>query len=42
MSRAMGRLPFQYIQHRGVGEGAAPFAGLLHFTLENVPYNAEC
>ena len=25
--------PFQYLLHRGVGEGATPFPGLLHFSL---------
>ena len=30
------RLPFQQLLHRGVGEGATPFPGLLHFTLD--PY----
>ena len=29
-----GRLPFQSLLHRGVEEGAAPFSGLLHFTLD--------
>ena len=28
------RLPFQLLQLRGVGEGATPFAGLLHLTLD--------
>ena len=27
-------LPFQWLLHRGVGEGATPFPGLLHFTLD--------
>ena len=27
------KLPFQYLLHRGVGKGATPFPGLLHFTL---------
>ena len=27
-------LPFQSLLHRGVGEGATPFPGLLHFTLD--------
>ena len=27
-------LPFQLLQHRGVGEGVTPFPGLLHFTLD--------
>ena len=26
--------PFQLLLHRGVGEGATPFPGLLHFTLD--------
>ena len=30
------RLSFQKLLHRGVGEGATPFPGLLHFTLD--PY----
>ena len=30
------RFPFQKLQHQDVGEGAAPFSGLLHFTLD--PY----
>ena len=30
----MQRLPFQRLQHRCVGEGATPFFGLLHFTLD--------
>ena len=30
------RLPFLFLQHRGVGEGATPFPGLLYFTLD--PY----
>ena len=30
------RLPFRKLLHQGVGEGATPFPGLLHFTLE--PY----
>ena len=29
-------LPFQSLLHRGVGEGATPFLGWLHFTLH--PY----
>ena len=29
-------LPFRSLQHQGVGEGATPFPGLLHFTLD--PY----
>ena len=29
------RVPFQYLLHRGVGEGTAPFPGLLHFTLDH-------
>ena len=33
-------VPFQLLQQWGVGEGATPFPGLLHFTLD--PYNAEC
>ena len=24
------RLPFSYLRHRGVGEGATPFPGLFH------------
>ena len=28
------RLPFQKLLHEGVGEGATPFPGLLHFTLD--------
>ena len=35
-SRVTRRLLFHKLQHRGVGEGATPFPGLLHFTLE--PY----
>ena len=27
-------LPFQWLLHRVVGEGATPFLGLLHFTLD--------
>ena len=27
-------LPFQLLLHRGVGEGATHFPGLLHFTLD--------
>ena len=27
-------LPFQKLLHRGVEEGAIPFSGLLHFTLD--------
>ena len=34
--RVTQRLPFQYLLHWGVGEGATPFPGLLHFTLD--PY----
>ena len=30
------KLPFQLLPHRGIGEGATPFPGLLHFTLD--PY----
>ena len=30
------RLPFQWLLHRGVGEGATPFPGLFHFTVD--PY----
>ena len=30
------RLPFQWLLHHGVDEGATPFPGLLHFTLD--PY----
>ena len=26
--------PFRYLLHQGVGEGATPFPGLLHFTLD--------
>ena len=33
-SRVTWRLPFQWVQHRGVGESATPFPGLLHFTLD--------
>ena len=33
---------FDSLLHQGVGEGATPFPGLLHFTLGSVPYNAEC
>ena len=29
-------LPFQLLLHRDIGEGATPFPGLLHFTLD--PY----
>ena len=29
-------LPFRYLLHKGVGEGAIPFPWLLHFTLD--PY----
>ncbi len=29
------RVPFQYLQHRVVGEGATPSPGLLHFTLDH-------
>ena len=32
--RATRRLPFQVLLHRGVGEGATPFPGLLHFALD--------
>ena len=40
---ATRRLPFQKLLHRSVGEGAAPFPGLLHFTLNiYVPYKADC
>ena len=28
------RLPFQMLPHRGIGEGAIPSPGLLHFTLD--------
>ncbi len=28
------KAPFQWLLHRGVGEGASPFPGLLHFTLD--------
>ena len=35
-SRVTRRLPFRQLLHQGVGEGATPFPGLLHFTLE--PY----
>ena len=31
---ATQKLPFQQLLHYGVGEGATPFPGLLHFTLE--------
>ena len=34
--RATKRLHFQKPLHRGIGEGATPFPGLLHFTLD--PY----
>ncbi len=27
-------LPFQYLLHQSVGEGATPFPGLLYFTLD--------
>ena len=30
------KAPFQYVLYRGVEEGATPFHGLLHFTLN--PY----
>ena len=30
------KAPFRYLLHQGVGEGATPFPGLLHFTLD--PY----
>ena len=33
-SRVTKKLPFQELLHRGVGEGATPFPGLLHFTLD--------
>ena len=29
------RPPFQWLLHRGVGDGAIPFPGLLHFTLDS-------
>ena len=32
--RVIRRLLFQQLLHRGVGEGAIPFPGLLHFTLD--------
>ena len=32
--RATQRLPFQYLLHRGVGEDATTFSGVLHFTLD--------
>ena len=28
------KAPFPQLQHRGVGEGATHFPGLLHFTLD--------
>ena len=31
---ATRRLPFQYLLHRDVGEGAPPFPGMLPFTLD--------
>ena len=34
--RVTRRLPFRLLLHQGVGEGATPFPGLLHFTLD--PY----
>ena len=30
------KAPFRLLLHQGVGEGATPFPGLLHFTLD--PY----
>ena len=36
LSRVTQKLPFQMLLHRGVEEGATPFPGLLHFTLD--PY----
>ena len=30
------KVPFRLLPHQGVGEGAIPFLGLLHFTLD--PY----
>ena len=35
-SRVTWRLPFLQLLHQGVGEGATPFPGLLHFILD--PY----
>ena len=35
------RLPFQWLQHRAVGESATPFPGLLHLLLMRT-YNFEC
>ena len=35
-SRVTQRFPFQQLLHQGVGEGATPFPGLLHFTFD--PY----
>ena len=32
LSRATRRIPFQWLLHRGLGEDATPFPGLLHFT----------
>ena len=37
-SKATRTLHFQKLQHRGVGEGATPFLGLLNFTLDNTLY----
>ena len=33
---------FQLLLHRNAREGATPFPGLLHFTLDPYSYNAEC
>ena len=33
-SKVTRNFPFQLLLHRGVGKGATPFAGLLHFTLD--------